>query len=287
MADDLPLRVVIVNQQEVDAQLDRLTRDRTVGGGVGPGGGRARATGQVGAAAQQGASAGDAAKTGIIAGATTVALQGLRDSIRSLSSSVAGAFDPTQTAAQREAGIIGEGLAAVPLVGQAASQIFKNVVAPQLAVQEQSSSRLNSQFNSLFEAIGLGLEGEATPTRAKEEILRRFGGEGGLLERIGAIETRRAAGAVGGQQAVAEIIGRQGGIDFGEAKAQALEQGEALLKGLLPSLDDIKDKIQEGVDALKDIGQAAGLTGEGGASGRMQAMARLNGFFGTGNTGND
>ncbi len=282
MADDLPLRVIIVNQQEVDAQLDRLTRDRQVGGGgvAGPGGGRARATGQVGAAAQQGPSAGDAAKTGIIAGATTVALQGLRDSIRSLSSSVAGAFDPTQTAAQREAGVIGEGLAAVPLVGQAASQIFKNVVAPQLAVQEQSSSRLNSQFNSLFEAIGLGLEGEATPLRAKEEILRRFGGEGGLLERIGDIEQRRAAGAVGGQQAVAEIIGRKGGLDFGEAASQALSQADAIVTGLVPNLQDIKDAIEAKADEVIE-----GLESLGVILSNPKLFART--FLDLGNTGND
>lgn len=247
MADDLPLRIVIVNQNEVDAQLERITRDRTVGGG----GGRARPTGQVGSAAQQGASAGDAAKTGLVTGLTTAAVQGLKDSIRSLSSGLATAFDPTLTTAQREAGAIGEGLAAIPVVGQAASQIFRNVVAPQLAVQEQASSRLNSQFNSLFEAVGIGLGIKATPSSVKKELLERFGGAGGLLERIGQFETSRAAGAVGGQLAVAEVIGKEG-VDFEAAGRQALTEATNLVDRLLPSAKEVADALDNLAAALKD-----------------------------------
>lgn len=257
MADELPLRIIVVNQNEVDAQLDRLTRDRTVGGGGGPGGGAPRATGQVGAAAQQGASAGDAAKTGLVSGLTQAAVQGLRDSIRNLSTSVAGAFDPTQTRAQREAGVIGEGLAAIPGIGQAASQIFKNVVAPQLAVQEQTTSRLDSQFTNLFEAIGLGLQGEVTPTAAKEEILRRFGGEGGLLARFGEIEERRAAGKVGGQLAIAQVIGKEG-IDFGEASSQAVSQATEIVSGLVPTMKEVKDAVDSASEAIVEAVENVG-----------------------------
>ena len=51
--------------------------------------------------------------------------------------------------------------------------------------------------------------------------------------------------------------------------------------------DLIKAKIDDGIEAIRDIGRAGGLIGEGGAHGQLQAMARLNSFFGLGNTGND
>ena len=101
-----------------------------------------------------------------------------------------------------------------------------------------------------------------------------------MLERIGAIEQRRAAGAVGGQQAVAEIIGRGGGIDFGEASAQALAQADQIVGGLIPGLEDIKDAIEAKADEIIE-----GLDSLGVIIKNPTLFART--FLGTGNTGND
>lgn len=221
----LDVNLRIANEDQVAAQLSGI-----VGRGGEEGGQKSKSSGS---------NASKGLGQALATGASTALFSRFADALKSLETSIGGAFDASTSAAEKQGAIL-EGLGAT--ISPALAAAVRAAVGPQVETEQQTISRVLSQLQSAAEAIALSQPKDASSADVKKAVGDRLRTQ---ITALSEMERRRAQGSVALQQVLAA---NSQGLDGADVLSQAAKnvQGAAKATGLSnPLLDAALSGFQE------------------------------------------